>query len=457
MKPAIHFLARCGFIGGLFVVVGCAHYPANARLTQYDPDAGYRNRTLVRGDNSESLLVMLAFSGGGHRAAALSYGVLEELARTDIVWEGKGRRLLDEVDMISAVSGGSFTAAYYALFGDEIFTEYEKVFLKQNIQRQLFWRLLSPVNWPRYASPYFDRSDMAASFYDRRVFRGKTFGDLVRDRRPPFLVLNATDMSSGAHFEFTQDAFDLLCSDLSSFPVGRAVAASSAVPVVLTPITINNYAGHCGFTEPAWVQTKFAEADPSSRFYQKVQELRSFQDTVQHPYLHLLDGALADNLGLRAPMEDTLALGGTRETLRFMRLDRPRKVVIIVVNATVHHDLGWDNRAISPSLVQVSVASSNISIDRYSFETMQAFRDAMRQWEAELNRADSEPVQFYPIEISFQRLTDPKERRYFDRLPTSFNLPPGALDRLRKVAGRLLRENKTYQTLLHDLTERNTQ
>jgi len=436
---------------GLLLLAGCAHYPVNARLTQYNPDAGYRNRILVHGDNSESLLVMLAFSGGGHRAAALSYGVLEELARTDIYWEGKHKRLLDEVDMISAVSGGSFTAAYYALFGDEIFTEYENVFLKQNIQQQLFWRLLSPLNWPRYASPYFDRSDMAAEFYDRHVFRGKTFGDLAQDRRPPFLVLNATDMSSGAHFEFTQDVFDLLCSDLSSFPVGRAVASSSAVPVVLTPITINSYAGNCGSTELPWVQTKLAQSDSSSRFYQKVQELRTFRDTEHHPYLHLLDGSLADNLGLRAPMEDTLALGGTREALQFPRLNRPRKVVIIVVNATVHRDLGWDKRAISPSLVQVSVASANITVDRYSFETMQAFRDAMRQWEAELNGPGTEPVQFYPIEVSFQRLTDPKERAYFDGLPTSFNLPPGALNRLREVAGRLLRESESYQELLCDL------
>ncbi len=95
---------------------GCAHYPENARMKHHDPQGGYRFSTLSHTGNSDSLQVVLAFSGGGNRAAALSYGVLEELARTEIVWEGQRRRLLDEVDMISSVSGGSFTAAYYALY-----------------------------------------------------------------------------------------------------------------------------------------------------------------------------------------------------------------------------------------------------------------------------------------------------------------------------------------------------
>src|SRR4051812_9667007 len=77
---------------------GCAHYPENGRLEHADPQSGYRFRNLSNTGNSDSLQVFLAFSGGGTRAAALSYGVLEELARTQIVREGQSRRLLDEVD-----------------------------------------------------------------------------------------------------------------------------------------------------------------------------------------------------------------------------------------------------------------------------------------------------------------------------------------------------------------------
>src|SRR5260221_7753184 len=153
-------------IAALLLAGGCAHYPANARLTHGDASCGYRFRNLAHPGNSDSLQVFLAFSGGGTRAAALSYGVLEALAHTEIVWEGQRRRLLDEVDFITAVSGGSFTAAYYALYGDAIFTDFEQKFLSRNIQRQMFWRFCSPLNWVRLASPYFNRSDLAAEFYD---------------------------------------------------------------------------------------------------------------------------------------------------------------------------------------------------------------------------------------------------------------------------------------------------
>jgi hypothetical protein len=101
----------------LALAAGCAHYPENARLAEVKAQNGYRFRILAHPHNSDSLLMFLAFSGGGMRASALSYGVLEELAHTPIVWEGEHKRLVDEVDQISAVSGGSFTAAYYALYG----------------------------------------------------------------------------------------------------------------------------------------------------------------------------------------------------------------------------------------------------------------------------------------------------------------------------------------------------
>src|SRR5438093_5917871 len=161
------------------LLAGCAHYPVNAPLTHAAPETGYRFANLSHTNNSESLFVVLAFSGGGTRAAALSYGVLEELAKTEIVWEGNRRRLLDEVDLISSVSGGSFTAAYYALYGDRIFGDFETGFLKRNIQGRLLALYCSPVNWVRLASRKFSRIDMVAEYYDRHLFGGHTFGDLV--------------------------------------------------------------------------------------------------------------------------------------------------------------------------------------------------------------------------------------------------------------------------------------
>lgn len=98
------------------VVTACTHMPkSNDKLTRYDATAGYRFKAVPSPGNSDSLFFVLSLSGGGTRAAALAYGTLEHLARTQIEWEGQRRRLLDEVDVISSVSGGSVTAAYFGL------------------------------------------------------------------------------------------------------------------------------------------------------------------------------------------------------------------------------------------------------------------------------------------------------------------------------------------------------
>ena len=126
----------------IFLNTGCAHYPFNQSLKQIDRQTGYRAKFRGVPGNSEALLFYLTFSGGGTRAAAFAYGVLEELKNTMVMIDGKERRLLDEVDVISAVSGGSRTAGYYGLFGEGLFQDFEQKFLKKNIQSALAARVL---------------------------------------------------------------------------------------------------------------------------------------------------------------------------------------------------------------------------------------------------------------------------------------------------------------------------
>src|SRR5207244_8915624 len=122
---------------------------------------------------------------------------MEKLRKTKIWWDGEERRLLDEVDVISSVSGGSFTAAYYGLFREELFDpdKFEKVFLYRDIQSELVTSLLNPVNLFRLASPSFGRIDIATELYDSEIFRGKTFRDLSEKNLRPFVMINETDIS----------------------------------------------------------------------------------------------------------------------------------------------------------------------------------------------------------------------------------------------------------------------
>ena len=105
------------WIVSVVVLAGCAARPINGPIAQVAPRSGYRPfpRIFNLPNNAPRTIFVLSFSGGGTRAAAFSYGVLEEMRRTDLVVDGKPRRLLDEVDLITGVSGGSFTALSYAL------------------------------------------------------------------------------------------------------------------------------------------------------------------------------------------------------------------------------------------------------------------------------------------------------------------------------------------------------
>lgn len=450
---------RALFFCVLSALSGCAHYPVNAPLKNHDPTAGYRFHNLSHATNSDSLFITLVFSGGGTRAAALSYGVLEELAHTEIAINSQRRRLLDEVDSISAVSGGSFAAAYYALYGDRIFTDFESAFLQRNVQRGLFLRLVAPLGLWRLQSPWFSRSDLAAEYYDRHLFHGATFRDLMDRGQRPYLAINATDMSFGTRFEFTQDQFDLLGSDLSSVSVARAVAASSAVPIVLTPITLKNYERPGNYLEPPWISAALSDTNAPRRRLM-AQEARSYRDAQNHPYVHLIDGGSVDNLGLRGPLNAVIATGGPGKTIREFKLDEVRRLVLIVVNASTDGNPEWSRSEKAPGTLQVIMAAGGVMMNNYSTETMELFRQSLEEWSQQLeaqratgNQSASPEIQYYPIVIGMNDLTDESERRFFASVPTSFHLPPSTIVRLREISARLLRQSESFQKLLRDLKE----
>lgn len=440
----------------LSLITGCAHYPVNPPLQAVNPRSGYRFETVAPHTNSDDLALMLAFSGGGTRAAALSYSVLEELKKTQVGPPGKQHPLLEDVGLISSVSGGSFTAACYALWGDRIFTDFEPLFLKKHVQTGLLLRTLAPWNQVRLASPRFSRSDLAAEYYDHLLFKGATFSDLQAHTGRPFLSANATDLGSGARFEFTQDEFDLLRSDLSQFSISRAVAASSAFPVYLTPVVLKNYsAGHPG-PEPEWIKPILEEPDAPSRLKYVAFQARSYTEGHRH-FIHLLDGGLSDNLGLRGALDRAIAREYSPALARAPS-KLPRRVAIIVVDAHRDLDYGWDSKDHSLGLGALLGSVGGAAVSHYSFETIELFREVMSRLSREgsashLQTGASQPVQIstYAIELRFNQLADESDRRFFNSVPTRLQLPPSTVDRLKHLAALELRRNPEFQTLIHDL------
>jgi len=465
---------NCFLIGLLAIVAlaGCASRPINEPITKFDPQSGYRPYLLIpkRQNNDPHTLFILAFSGGGTRAAAFSYGVLEELRRTDVVIDGQRRRLIDEVDLITGVSGGSFTALAYALYGERLFSEYEERFLKRDVQGGLVSRAMNPFNWWKFVGGSAGRSELAAEYYDEILFEGATYADLLT-KQGPVAVASGTDISTGSRLAFYQQDFDLLCSDLNKVRLSRAAATSSAVPVVLSPVTFNNYGGTCGYEYPAWVRDvakSEGRVRPSARALQRYREMRDFENSKDRPYIHLVDGGVADNIGMRGVLETLEAMGASAAFRGEVGFGAFGRIVCIVVNARSAPRTDWDQRETPPGMAAQLLQSTSVPIDRYSFETVEMMKDRQEiyGWRREIlilrarvagaTEAQAEAsvplpkLTLHTVDVSLDDIGDTKERDYFMNLPTSFVLPPEDVDRLRAAAGQLLRQSPDFQALLRE-------
>jgi NTE family protein len=431
----------------------------NAPLTQWDPQYGYRmpNLTAPEQGNSDSLLVVASFSGGGTRASTLAFGALREMTRQPITWEGKQKRLLDELDVIYALSGGTFTGAYYALFGERIFHDFEYRFLRKDWESELRSRIFrSPSNWLRLWSPYFGRTHIMAELLDEALFDGKTYGDLLSQRTRPGILIHASDMATLSRFEFLQPQFDLMCSDLNSLPVAYASAASAALPLVLSPITFKNYAGQCGYEPPTWL----LEAKSSTRLMQRqrAQEMLSYLDAEKRPHVHLLDGGLSDNMALRGILEGVGVAGGLENILKNAGIKNVKKLVIIAVNAETGPDVKEYRSDHIPVLSRAFSSLVDIPINRYSTDTLLLIHFAVQMWRNELrNRASgaesafTQDADIYFIDVSLNAIEDLVEREYLMKIPTTLYLTDPQIDHLLSAAARLIRNDPEFQRLMKEI------
>jgi NTE family protein len=456
----------------LLMLGGCATRPVNPPITQIDPNGGYGFQT--RQQHFKNLdkenLVILAFSGGGTRAAAFSYGVLEFLRTNELVAPNGARiRLLDTVNIITGVSGGSFTALAYGLYGDKLFDIYETAFLKRNVQGEIVARAFNPGNWGNLSATGWGRSELAAELYDEILFKGATFGDLDRGDGP-LIMASTTDISNGGRIVFQQSIFNIFCSDLNAVRLSRAAAASSAVPVVLSTVTINNYGGTCNYGLPPWIAAFADSANPprpAARALRELAEADAYSDSVHHPYIHLVDGGVSDNVGMRGVIDALNFLEALHDAGLPSPLDHVRRIVIFIVNSLSARPTHWDESEKGPGTVEVLLKATGVPIDHYSYEAVELLKDIAARWEKERRIRDladcsvnkdsrvcaavrPPEAAVYAIDVSFAALPDKAERDYLNQQPTSFVLPDEAVDRLRAAAGTIIQASPEVQRLLKD-------
>jgi len=428
------------------IISGCANLgPKDKPLSHWTSDANQKVKERFAGNRSKELLVLMAFSGGGTRAASFSYGTLKELAAIKVTTENGEKSLLHEVDVISSVSGGSFTSAYYGLRGDQIFEDFEDRFLRKNVEGTLIGKVLNPFNWIPLMSSSYGKSDLAAGYYDKILFDNATFSDFNK-LGAPVVVINSTDLGTGIRIPFTHHVFGILCADFDQYPVSRAVTASSAVPVVFSPITLQNFAGSCGYEPPAWMKDAINDGQTSYRKLEAI-GLEEYFDGKKRPWLHLVDGGISDNLGLRTYYNTVSLIGDPH--LAFSELNHPdvRQVLVILVNSHTKPKADWAMKKKSPSIPQVIGSMSSAQISRYSIDTLYVVRKAFKNWAKEASTPERLVTMNF-VDVSFDQVKDEAERQLLNDIGTSFHLKDEEVDLLISAAGKVLRESPEFQAFL---------
>ena len=339
--------------------------------------------------------------------------------------------VLQRADYISAVSGGSISAAYYCVSDDaqwNLGNVQEK--LSHSFASDMIWRTFIPWNFLALTFSDWDRSDILAERFQKVLFtrEGKslTFADLRPDR--PRLLINSTDLQTGKSFIFCNEPFDRINSDLSALELGRAVTASSAVPVLLHQVTLRDFS------------------------------------TIYKQYRHLIDGGVVDNLGVRTLVETYSAQlrganGGGDGRLY------PRGAVFIVIDARTQYDARISgrgdtsllesfyfgagitstvliNRASSATLAEIILNSAPDNVDAKTLR--QEREDLIERGYVRLENIHGRPV--YVLHLALSRVNEVQDQPFkgfserVNSIATYFNISQNEAHELYQAADLLVKQ-----------------
>ena len=400
---------------------------------QQEPAASY----------ADEFLITLAFSGGGTRAAAYSFGVLRGLDRLEIPTEQGPQPILDRIDFISGVSGGSITAAYFGLKKRATLTDFRERFLLKNVEDQSLSTSFTPGNLVRGLSGGVNDATHFPRWLSENLFDGATFAAFRAQQRPRVWI-NAADIYNRTPFVFGRTAFSVMCSDINSYPIADAVAASAAVPIAFAPIIIESYAGKCGAQLPDWVIKARNNTNSPPLLRSFANALVSYHNGSVR-YVKLLDGGLVDNFGLSGFTIARLSAATPFEPLTPHQAVKLRRALFLVVDAGRAAVGDWVNTLEGPRGADLVSAAADTAIDasvRASYtafeQTMEEWRQQIVRWRCGLSAAqraqygaparwNCRDVQFFIGRLGFDQLGSQRED-YFNKVKTSLQLPPDQVD-----------------------------
>ncbi len=407
------------------------------------------------------VLFFVTISGGGKRAAAFGHGALRGLAAVPLnPPDGRQISMLSALDYIAGVSGGSFPAAHYGLYRAASFETFPAEFLNVDINAFIWGIYLMPWHWGWIVDPWTGTNDYMARVYDRLMFHGATFADLARRGRP-IVSINATDIANGATFAILGTNFGLLCSDLNSFPIARAVAASNGFPGLFSPVTLRSYAERCGGRRPPLAAASaIAPPEPDDAAARR-RQLAMLHDIYADPertrWVHLMDGGIADNLALRSLLNFFIALQSEPAIFRPTALSTRRILVLSIDGeAAAPSRLGRSRSA--GGLFDVLSAASGTQIDAYNFETLTLARDQVRHLTehvratrcaagAVINGHACEDVRGEFVHLALTDVADPAWRERLGSIPTGLTIPGPDVEALVGFGESLVRDHPVIRAI----------
>jgi predicted acylesterase/phospholipase RssA len=405
----------------------------------------------------DDVLLMLSFSGGGTRAAAFSFGVLQELERSRS-GSKSAKSLLDRVDFVSGVSGGSITAAYFGLKKRAALQDFRERFLLRNAEENLK-TAVNLANIGRALNGGVNDNQFSR-WLDENLFDGATF-DSFSEGRPPRVWINASDIYNRTPFVFGPIAFNALCSDIRSYKIADAVAASAAVPLAFAPTVLETFPGGCSARLPDWIER--ARHNPDAQPL-----LRSFAEATARyhdgsmKYVKLLDGGLVDNFGLSGFSIGILSGQRPHDPMSEKQAVRVRRIMFLVVDAGRGLSGNWINSLEGPNGTELVAAAADTAIDASVRSSYTAFSALLAEWAAKvrgwrcgLSVADRarlglsadwkcNDLHTFVERVSFERL-EPARAAVLEAVPTRLTLPADQVDLLIEGGAVALRSSKTYQ------------
>lgn len=472
------------------VLASCAYWPHVPSIQKSsvgaDAHAPYDlSRWLASDRPLPNPSIVITMSGGGNRAAALAYAALAELRNHEVPCAAEEATkmpctLLDNVVLVSGISGGAFTASAFAMNGEAIFSNgYKESVIDLNLGRELASIVWEPKYW----------RDRTAKIVDimngPNILANQTFGELAEKSARPFLLLSGTDVGSGRTFPITQDSLDDLCADLSKWQVAQAVSVAAGLPYATNGTTLENYHATKNCEDdrslPAPITSTSLLIDQATRperdlvkasqsryrLWMRLAAKSGWRSERERPefffestpayrkieWLHLFDGGLGDNLGVRVTIDQLTRPG----VLQRLATKGAHEIVFIEVNARSEGKVPRYHKDNGQNYFEMIAASAFGPIDRVTELSTYIADEHLNIMMAQLPQYDKDhPCGFVPciysLLVDADLLPDDSDgtREKFKMLSTLAPIDDPSFRLIEKVASAALRESPCLENQAWD-------